>query len=187
VDTIEFWSLIEASAREANGRKARTEWLVTRLAARSVPEIVGFEAVLEELTGAAMTWLMWGAADRILGWCSDDGFIDFRAWLVGLGRDKYQAVVADPDALAELPEVRRLAGRYHGDWAEEEWPAWELLEYVAGYAYERLTGEEDCEIYDLVPEQGREVLTDERWDFRDPAQAARRLPRLTELFPGGQR
>jgi hypothetical protein len=186
MDASEFWNLIETSAREADGRVARAEWLVTRLAAGPVGEIVGFEQVLDEQTTAAMTWLMWGAADRIMGWCSDDSFIDFRAWLVGLGRKTFQAVVADPDVLAEVPEVRRLAGRYHGDWAEGEWPAWESLEYAASHAYERVTGDEDG-FHDLVPRPEGEILTDERWDFRDPREAARRLPRLTRLFPREER
>jgi hypothetical protein len=57
---------------------------------------------------------------------------------------------------------------------------------VASEAYERLTGDEDCEFYDLVPDHGREVLTDEDWDFDDAEQSARRLPKLTGLFPGGR-
>lgn len=186
MDAIEFWNLIEASARHSRDSKERAEWLVTQLVARPVEEIVGFEQVLDQQTNAAMSWLMWGAADRIMGWCSDDSFIDFRAWLVGLGRNTFQAVVADPDALAQVPEIRRLAGRYHGAWAQEEWPAWEPLEYVASHAYRRLTGDKDG-FYGLVPRVEGEILTDERWDFRDTREATRRLPKLTRLFPGDER
>jgi hypothetical protein len=41
-------------------------------------------------------------------------------------------VARDPDALAELPDVRRLVGRDQESWDEEEWLAWEELDYVAG-------------------------------------------------------
>lgn len=35
--------------------------------------------------------------------CSDDGFIDFRAWLVDQGRNVYMTALKDPDSLAEAP------------------------------------------------------------------------------------
>lgn len=35
--------------------------------------------------------------------CSDDGFIDFRAWLVGQGRNVYMTALKDPGSLAEAP------------------------------------------------------------------------------------
>ncbi|WP_168929719.1 DUF4240 domain-containing protein [Nocardioides sp. GY 10127] len=40
----------------------------------------------------------------------DDLFSDFRSWLIGQGEDAYAAVLADPDALADLPGVRRGCG-----------------------------------------------------------------------------
>ena len=58
-----------------------------------------------------MTWLMWAAAAQIRNGCSDDGFEDFRRWLIGLGREAFERVVQEPDRLAELPEVQRLSGR----------------------------------------------------------------------------
>jgi hypothetical protein len=43
------------------------------------------------------------------GWCGSDSFHYFQIWLVGLGRDAYDAAIADPDSLATVPDVRRLA------------------------------------------------------------------------------
>lgn len=187
MDTVEFWNLIEASARHSRDPDERADWLTDELAGRSAPEIVGFEEVLDELSSVAMTWQMWAAADRLKNGCSDDGFTDFRAWLVGLGRDTFQAVVAEPDALAEVPEVMRLAGRDRRDWTEAEWPSWESLEGVASQAYQRQTGVGQEDFEDLVREYEGDVLTDEEWDFEDAHEAARRLPRLTEMFPRGER
>lgn len=84
---------------------------------------------------------MWGAAHLICdGLCSDDGFWYFQCWLIGLGRETFERVAADPDALAGLPLVHDLVSRGPNSWADDEWPDWESLDFVAGAAYERVTG-----------------------------------------------
>jgi hypothetical protein len=62
---------------------------------------------------------------------------------VGLGRDPFERVADNPDSRADVPQIPRLAGRPSSDWSREEWPEWELLNYVARNAYERATGQED--------------------------------------------
>lgn len=198
MDAARFWDLIERAAAAHPDPEERSDWLVDRLSRLPAADLPAFEAHLDEQDTRAMTWLMWGAAHRILdGLCSDDGFTDFRNWAVGLGRETFERIVRDPDELAEVPEVRRLVGRSPRDWAEAEWPAWESLGYLADRMYERNAETDDerhAEIDDERPEEsderpgagastGPEVLSDERWDFDDPAEAGRRLPRLTALFP----
>jgi hypothetical protein len=51
---------------------------------------------------------LWAAAYLIEGGC-DDGFMDFRAGLMLQGRTAFEAAVADPDSLAGLPVVQRMA------------------------------------------------------------------------------
>ncbi|EKC76209.1 hypothetical protein LEA_04821 [human gut metagenome] len=34
--------------------------------------------------------------------CSDDGFIDFRAWLIAQGKEVYMNALRDPDTLADI-------------------------------------------------------------------------------------
>lgn len=46
---------------------------------------------------------LWAAGYLINDGCSDDGFEYFRAWLIAQGREVFERVVADPDALAGLP------------------------------------------------------------------------------------
>ena len=45
---------------------------------------------------------LWTAASLMCDGCSDDGFTDFRAWLIAQGKDAYMSALADPDSLAEL-------------------------------------------------------------------------------------
>lgn len=68
------------------------------------------------------------------GVCSSDGFWYFQVWLIGLGREAFERAVANPDNLASVSEVLRLAGRPADDWSLDEWPNWELLDSVASNA-----------------------------------------------------
>ncbi|MQY06970.1 DUF4240 domain-containing protein [Actinomadura macrotermitis] len=183
----DFWTLIHRSATESNGQAQRAEWLTAHLAHRPASEIVEFELHLAAQRKRVDTRLMWGAAWNIMqGWCSDDGFWYFQPWLVGLGRDTFERVAARPDALAETHEVRRLAGRPTSEWTDDEWPDWESMNYIALYAYERATGEEEGLEHALEARGLQRICnaspTDERWDYDDIEQRRAKLPRLTELL-----
>jgi hypothetical protein len=103
--------------------------------------------------------------------------------------DPDERVARDPDALAELPDVRRLVGRDQESWDEEELLAWEELDYVAGRAFVQVTGRTEEDFYEVVEASGGEDPESadpvgEQWDASDDEQAKRRLPRLSGLFPG---
>jgi hypothetical protein len=188
MDVDGFWGLIGQSATAATNRDDRLQWLTDRLAGLPPAEIEQFQIHLDRVRARADTWHMWGAAYLICdGLCSDDGFWYFLAWLVGLGRDRFEQVVGDPDALAHAPEVRRLAGRNIATWSDDEWPEWESLDYVAEAAYENATGD-DTGLERALLAWGYESPAtpepvDDRWDFDDPREAAARLPVLSRMFP----
>jgi len=119
--------------------QAGKSWKFARHSPRLGPqaEIVDFQVWLDRVWRRADTWDMWGAAYLLCdSLCSGDGFWYFQVWLIGLGRDAFQRAVANPDNLASLPEVLRLAGRPVDDWSHDDWPDWESLSYVAWEAYE---------------------------------------------------
>ncbi|WP_426503969.1 DUF4240 domain-containing protein [Dactylosporangium sp. McL0621] len=103
---------------------------------------------------------LWGAAYQIMdGRCSGAGFRAFEHWIVtALDPDTAARVRAEPDALADVPEIRRLAGRETGDWAAEEWPQ-------------------------RTPPAPVAEPAGAAWDFDDPREVARRLPRIGRMFP----
>ncbi|MCM0674719.1 DUF4240 domain-containing protein [Micromonospora phytophila] len=187
IGTDEFWALIEASATATADPDERLAWLTDRLAERPADDAVDFALRLDEARARADTWHLWGAALHLCGGlCSDDGFHYFQAWLVGLGRETFERVVADLDALADVPEVRRLAERPTDDWDDAEWPDWESLDYVAGRAYERITGLPEG-LDDAVEARGRARSelpdpVDEAWDLDEPEEVARRYPKLVALL-----
>ena len=45
---------------------------------------------------------LWAACTATGTHCTDDGFIDFRSWLISQGKDVYMQVLQDPDSLAEV-------------------------------------------------------------------------------------
>jgi Protein of unknown function (DUF4240) len=179
--------LIHDSSVAASGQRERSEWLTRRLAGLPVQEIIEFELQLAAQRKRVDTWLMWGAARIIMkGWCSDDGFFYFQPWLVGLGQETFEQVADNPDSLADVPHIHRLAGRPTSDWSDDEWPEWELLNYVARNAYERATGEEDG-LDNALEAQGLHRICDvapqdDSWNYDDPDQRLARLPRLTALL-----
>ncbi|GAA3808158.1 DUF4240 domain-containing protein [Streptomyces phyllanthi] len=201
MDDETFWHLIEGCRQQTQDPDERLAWLGERLARGPESEIVGFRICLHRVLAPTFTWDLWAAADRIMGWSSDDVFFGFRLWLVGMGRDTFERVARDPDGLADVPEVRRLAGRSPWDWEDEECPDWEELDYVAEQAFTEVTGGSEEDFYAAFEEREDEEREDEeregedceplepageRWDGDDDEQAARRLPRLGALFPGSK-
>ncbi|ANZ43306.1 hypothetical protein BBK82_36295 [Lentzea guizhouensis] len=185
MDLNAFWALLDRSASQTADQDARLEWLTASLASLPPAEIAGFALRVDELRRRVDTWGHWHAADLICaGLCSDDGFFYFQAWLIGLGRETFEAVAADPDALAEVPHVRHLAasGGVHA-WPDDEWPDWEGLDHVAS---EALSGEPgSAELQELLGDHELLVSPEpsgEHWDFADPREIGRRVPRLGVLF-----
>jgi hypothetical protein len=89
-------------------------------------DIESFNRHFSTLHAAAYRWDLWAVASIINGGCSDDGFIDFRSWLISRGRKFYEAALADPEAAAKG--------------VEPEEAEFETFAYAAGEAYERVTG-----------------------------------------------
>ena len=116
----------------------------------------------------------------ILQTYEDDGFIDFRAWLIAQGKEVYMNALRDPDTLADIEP--------YGDCC------FECLSYVGDYAYEQLTGRS---AYDEMEPDRIEKMRDElKKDIvykngiqypREPKDLPRFLPRLCEKYGGPER
>ena len=177
---------MERSGQARTDPDERIAWLVDTLAGYPAADIVDFQVHLDGLRDRIDTYRLWGAAWTICGGlCSDDGFWYFQAWLIGQGRAVYEAVAADPDALADVPAITRLAGRKTDEWAEDEWPDWESLDDVAEDAYENAV---DGDLQLRLDERGHDFRlspdpSDAEWDFEDDAERESRFPRLSRMFP----
>jgi hypothetical protein len=175
MDREDFWALIE-TAKTATGSDCRAQaaQLVAALAERSVDEVLAWDRIYGKLMAESRSWELWGAAHLINGGCGDDGFDYFRGWLLGQGRARWQAALADPDSLAAHPEVR---GRRPLEERSGPLECDDML-YVAYDAYQAVTGQQlTVEVAGRHP-RPRTPDLGQGWDFEDAAQMRPRYPRL---------
>jgi hypothetical protein len=197
VQVIEFWSLVETAREDVSGEGVR--WpsgsvigraLGVRLAQLPAERIVEFYYCYHRVVARAHQWGCCAAAYVIWGYISDDAFADFKAGLVGLGREAFEQVVADADALADHPMVQAIAAGQVDRFAL----AAEELQFAASYAFEQHSdGDADAfwealEAQPDEPDREEEPAAGDEWSGRfgsadDAAQIPLRLPRLLALFP----
>ncbi|MFF0862991.1 DUF4240 domain-containing protein [Nonomuraea sp. NPDC003560] len=202
MDVDGFWELIERSGRAAETKDARLAWLLEELSGRSPEELIDYQCLWTGVQARGCTMDLYAAHWFVFGSGSLDGFEYFVSWLISLGRESFESVADCPDLLIELPQVLRyldLKRDYSGSKRarsrgmqrrhEEAWPEFELLAYVAHEAYEGITGSDSAALYEavhgrgvfggfpLIPALGG-VPDGEQWDFDDPTELVRRLPRI---------
>ncbi|MEW2621349.1 DUF4240 domain-containing protein [Streptomyces sp. NPDC048106] len=177
MDKQQFWQLIETARNQASNPddgEAVAHEATSLLASRPIEEIIAAEQVLWELMADSYTNPLWAAAHLANGGCSDDGFDYFRGWLIAQGREVFERMIADPDALAELPVVRASAA----DGVDLEG---EDMLGIAWNAHVSATGDQ----LPAGPTAIRFPELDPTWnfDFDDHDEMTRRLPRLAALYP----
>jgi hypothetical protein len=128
MDTETFWKSID-STRDASGGdiSKQADILVNLLVQLSIDEILSYETIMDDLIDEAYTASLWDAAYIIGCGCGDDGFKDFRGWLIAHGKEVYKKAIADPESLVELIDINEDAQEGN-------------LLYVAATAYEQKTG-----------------------------------------------
>jgi hypothetical protein len=170
MDNNTFWKLIDLSRRESDGdREAQIEVLQTKLAALSPDEIVAFDRAFCEHHNRAYTWDLWGAAFVIGGGCSDDGFADFRGWLISRGEKDFEAAIVDPETLAKVVKED------DGDCQVEG------FQYAAREAWADKTGRSADEFpkHDI---QWRKEPAGTQFDENDDDYLATKYPKLAKKF-----
>lgn len=156
-------------------------------------EIAAFDNVFEDIRAGADQRTLANAALLIEhGFLGDESFDDFRAGLVALGRDTFEAAVISPDSLAEHPVVKEIANARDPRWLGRE----DML-FVASHAYATVTGEPEITFFEFAEglrddaddTADPDAMTDGppgpsevEWDITEEGEARRRLPRLSELF-----
>lgn len=99
----QFWNVVEKVHRDSGGDMDRKcELLDAELRRLALDEVRSFHRHFDECEDRAYTWELWAAAYIIGGGCSDDGFSDFRATLISMGRQTFERALADPQSLADM-------------------------------------------------------------------------------------
>jgi hypothetical protein len=170
MDKATFWKIIDASRKQGRGDlDAQLKLLRSRLEQLDPDEIVQFGRIFEEYHTKAYTWDLWGAAYLIGGGCSNDGFLDFRGWLISKGEKVFQRALEDPESLVLVVKD------------DEEDCQFEGFQYAASQAWEQKTGNS---LHDFPYYYGLEPRSEpagERWG-EDGDDLKRRLPKLWKKF-----
>ena len=106
MDNDDFWGVIEEArarlAADDRQHEALGKLLVEALRGRKGDDIARWEFVFWQTMSSAYRWDLWGVSELVNDHQGEQGFVAFRTWLIGLGRQAFEAVLADPDSAAEL-------------------------------------------------------------------------------------
>jgi hypothetical protein len=137
-----FWDIIEASRigfdpkQYTESREKQISQLHQLLSSLSIKELRAFEKAFSARMDEAYSPPeegLWAVASDIGGGCSEDGFDDFRIWLISMGREVYEAAIRNPETVYQVVEQAGL-----GDDA-----FFEEFQYVASRILDEKTGDED--------------------------------------------
>lgn len=165
-----FWNLIDGTAPFSKNPDEQLEALAGSLRQLSLVDVVAFDTAFTRAMGESYSWDLWGAAYVVHGGLSDDGFDDFRAWLISKGRAVFERALADPDSLADL-DVSLVDGVMQ----------FQLFAYVAANVWAELSGRDASEMPSapsnyLQSDPTGEVFGD------DPKALAKRYPKVSRKY-----
>ena len=112
MDKDTFWQIIDSVNSEVSGADWQEILRATqeKLLDYSPREIAAWANILRYYRDLADTSGIFAASCVLNEYMSDDGFMDFRAWLISSGKEVYMAALKNPDSLAglEIPENTRF-------------------------------------------------------------------------------
>jgi len=156
----QFWTIIESSRRVVEPERAegnarlQAEELWRQLSRLSPEEIVEFDAHFQDQMDAAYQWDLWGVAYIVAGGCSEDGFADFRSWLISMGRRVFEDAVSSAESLIRVVDAPGVEDVF-----------FEEFRYVPARAYEALTG---CD-FPLLAGERPTAPAGEKWSEQELA------------------
>ncbi len=166
-----FWQIIESSRSEfdpnlRDGNQERQAKLLEEQLRPLLPrELEDYERLFSRFFFMPYNWETWAAVYLIEGGCSDDGFDYFRAWLISMGRQVFESVVASADSLAEFAYLSGVEVISFPD-----------ILSMGAQIYEEKTG---TEVPDSCYEPGRpDEPGGTPWDEDNLAALEQRLPRV---------
>lgn len=148
MDKNQFWALIDSVNAEVGTSDQETILKCTekKLLELSSAEIRDWHSILYRYASLAYRQDLWAACTATHSHDTDDGFTDFRMWLISQGKEIYMSVLHDPDSLARFDIPKEGAN-------------FESYGYVASYAYGQ-----KC----VLEQEGAEALKSkfEKWTAR---------------------
>jgi hypothetical protein len=170
----EFWDIVETCREGAELLADFNLNLERELDALPVEKIARFHQAWMAASDGLYSWDVWDASALMLNGTDDDSFMDFRSWVISLGRMDYDAIRADADNLAEYGRIL----------ADAESAEAEELNSIPGRLYSARTGVNppDRPVESVLTEpSGR------RTDLSDVQAVMARFPRISAWRSKGYR
>lgn len=102
----EFWNIIESAGSPDNDdADDQCEAISEALSVNSKEDIIAFHNIYEVILNRAYTWDLMEACYIITHYLSDDGFEDFRNWIILNGQERFENSLKTPDYLASFIKV----------------------------------------------------------------------------------
>ena len=124
-----FWKIVDSTLSAADDREGQESLLWDQLMLLKADEVAAFAWRFDSLHTRADCPAVNDGWARHSGVGADDGYSDFRSWLISRGRAVYEKALTDPDSLDAV--VQPDEDTHYADFG-----------YVALGVYERRTGAE---------------------------------------------
>ena len=129
----QFWQTIDELNKTSfhKDQESRQVLMSESLHHHSLEDIMDWHLIMTAYHELANRDDLWAACTRLGAWDTDDGFSDFRSWLISRGKEVYMNALRDPHSLDTVP--------YEGEKLN-----FELFAYSAYHAY-------DAKMFRIIP------------------------------------
>ena len=100
----QFWNIVNEVHSSTDPRNQNEVLTALRDRLRNLPseEILEWKQIFSFYQDAARRNDLWAASAAMGAHSSDDGFMDFRSWLISQGHDVYMSALEDPESLVSV-------------------------------------------------------------------------------------
>lgn len=100
----QFWNIVNEVHSSTDPRNQKEVLAALRDRLRNLPsgEILEWKQIFSFYQDVARRNDLWAASAAMGAHCSDDGFMDFRSWLISQGHDVYMSALEDPESLVSV-------------------------------------------------------------------------------------
>lgn len=167
----QFWNIVNEVHSSTDPRNQKEVLAALRNRLRNLPseEILEWKQIFSFYQDAARRNDLWAAGAAMGAHSSDDGFMDFRSWLISQGHDVYMSALKDPESLVSV----------NTDGQELNF---EDYAYVPCKAYAERRAYEEMSVGDILASYIKWTATNEQQKQNDPAAGEKVIPQKSTDF-----
>ena len=167
----QFWNIVDEVHSSTDPRNQKEVLAALRNRLRNLPseEILEWKQIFSFYQDAARRNDLWAASAAMGAHSSDDGFMDFRSWLISQGRDVYMSALKDPESLVSvITDGQELN--------------FEDYAYVPCRAYAERRAYEEMSVGDILASYIKWSAANEQQKQNEPAAGEKAVPQKSTDF-----